>query len=347
MIPRILEQPVYSLVIPIFNEEECLPELEDRLHSLMDRLDASAEVVLVDDGSSDSSYEQIASLCQRDRRFRAIQLSRNFGHQLAITAGLDHARGDAVVVMDADLQDPPEVVLEMAERWRDGCDVVHAVRDEREGESAFKRVTASWFYRLLARIGDVRVPANSGDFRLVDRKALDAFRQMRESNRYVRGMFGWVGFQQCTVTYTRPPRFAGTSKYPLRKMIRFAFDGIVSFSTAPLRLALRIGFILSALSIAAGIAAIVLKLSGALEVPGWTSMIFAITFLGGVQLLTIGLMGEYVSRIHDEVRGRPLYLVRETLDGGRPAPRDRRRELPDVVPVEDGSNEGVSSVPPR
>jgi dolichol-phosphate mannosyltransferase len=347
MIPRILEQPVYSLVIPIFNEEECLLELEDRLHSLMDRLDASAEVVLVDDGSSDSSYEQIASLCQRDRRFRAIQLSRNFGHQLAITAGLDHARGDAVVVMDADLQDPPEVVLEMAARWREGCDVVHAVRDEREGESAFKRVTASWFYRLLARIGDVRVPANSGDFRLVDRKALDAFRQMRESNRYVRGMFGWVGFQQCAVTYTRPPRFAGTSKYPLRKMIRFAFDGIVSFSTAPLRLALRIGFILSALSIAAGIAAIVLKLSGALEVPGWTSMIFAITFLGGVQLLTIGLMGEYVSRIHDEVRGRPLYLIRETLDGGRPAPRDRRRELPDVVPVEDGSNEGVPSVPPR
>jgi len=325
--------PTYSIVIPIYNEQECLPELLTRLRSLMERLDGPAEVVFVDDGSRDRSYGMIVDACRADDRFRAVQLSRNFGHQLAITAGLDFAAGDAVVVMDADLQDPPEVVLEMAARWREGCDVVHAVRDHREGESAFKTSTASWFYRLLARIGDVKVPENAGDFRLVDRKALDAFLQMRERNRYVRGMFGWVGFRQCTVTYTRLPRFAGTTKYPLRKMVKFAFDGIISFSSTPLKLALRFGFILSALSIAYGLTVLVIKLSGALEVPGWTSIIFAVTFLGGVQLLTIGVMGEYVSRIHDEVRGRPLYLVQETLgfegtssptDDGRPAERTVR-----------------------
>lgn len=318
--------PTYSLVIPIYDEEDCLPELLTRLRSLMDRLDGPAEVVFVDDGSRDGSYGLIVDACRGDDRFRAIQLSRNFGHQLAITAGLDFAAGQAVVVMDADLQDPPEVVLEMAARWRDGCDVVHAVREHREGESAFKTATASWFYRLLARIGDVKVEGNVGDFRLVDRKALDAFLQMRERNRYVRGMFGWVGFRQCTVSYTRLPRFAGTTKYPLRKMIKFAFDGIVSFSNAPLRLALRVGVILSLVSIAYGLTAIVIKLSGAFEVPGWTSIIFAVTFLGGVQLLTIGVMGEYVSRIHDEVRARPLYLVQEALgfEGTTPATSDGR-----------------------
>ena len=342
-----VDTPGYSLVIPIYNEEECLPELVARLEGLMERLDASAEVVMVDDGSNDKSYALILDACRRDARFRAIQLSRNFGHQMAITAGLDSAAGDA----DADLQDPPEVVLEMAARWREGCEVVHAVRSQRTGESAFKRSTASWFYRVLAKLGDVDVPGNAGDFRLVDRKALDAFRQMRETNRYVRGMWGWVGFRQCTVTYERPPRFAGTTKYPLRKMIKFAFDGIISFSSEPLRLALRVGFVLSLLSIMAGITAIVLKLSGALEVPGWTSMIFAVTFLGGVQLLTIGVMGEYVSRIHDEVRGRPLYLVRETHGFGGPAPP--ARSLPTAVPatdemlsLEDDPGEGVRSLPP-
>ena len=339
--------PTYSIVIPIHDEQECLPELVTRLRALMQELDAPAEVVLVDDGSRDDSYRLIGDTCERDARFHAVRLSRNFGHQLAITAGLDFAAGDAVVVMDADLQDPPEVVLEMAARWREGCDVVHAVREQREGESAFKTATASWFYRLLARIGDVQVPGNAGDFRLVDRKALDAFRQMRERNRYVRGMFGWVGFRQCTVSYTRLPRYAGKTKYPLRKMIKFAFDGIVSFSSAPLRLALRFGFILSALSIAAAIGAIVLKLAGAWEVPGWTSVIFAVTFLGGVQLLTIGVMGEYVSRIHDEVRGRPLYLVQETVGFDGSAPRPQSRPVPRTVHVGDRPDEDVPLVPPR
>jgi glycosyltransferase involved in cell wall biosynthesis len=335
--------PAYSIVIPVHDEQECLPELITRLRDLMSELDGPAEIVLVDDGSRDDSYRLIADVCRTDARFHAIQLSRNFGHQLAITAGLDFASGDAVVVMDADLQDPPEVVLEMAARWREGCDVVHAVREHREGESAFKTATASWFYRLLARIGDVQVPGNAGDFRLVDRKAVDAFRLMRERNRYVRGMFGWVGFRQCTVTYTRLPRYAGRTKYPLRKMIKFAFDGIVSFSSAPLRLALRFGFLLSALSIAAAMGAIILKLAGAWEVPGWTSVIFAVTFLGGVQLLTIGVMGEYVSRIHDEVRGRPLYLVQEAI-GFDGAPTS---DVPTTVHIGERIDQDVPLVPPR
>jgi glycosyltransferase involved in cell wall biosynthesis len=344
MIAR-LDAPTYSFVIPVLNEEDCLPELVERLRRTMEQLDGSAEVIFVDDGSSDGSYQLIDTTCRDDARFRAIRFSRNFGHQMAITAGLDFASGDAVIVMDADLQDPPEVVFDLVARWRDGCDVVHAVREEREGESAFKRTTASWFYRLLARIGDVNVPGNAGDFRLVDRQALDAFLQMRERNRYVRGMFGWVGFSQCTVTYTRLPRYAGVTKYPLRKMIKFAFDGIVSFSSAPLRLALRVGFLLSALSIAYGLTAIVIKLSGAFEVPGWTSIIFAVTFLGGVQLLTIGVMGEYVSRIHDEVRGRPLYLVRETT-GHERRPDDRRRDVGEVVELDREPSDGMSSLPP-
>lgn len=311
----LLEVPEYSLVVSVLDEEDRLPELITRLRLLMDEhLDGTAEVVLVDDGSRDASWDIMVQACREDHRFLALQLSRNFGHQIAITAGLEAARGRAVVVMDADLQDPPEVVLEMARRWREGCEVVHAVREEREGETAFKRTSTSWFYRLLARIGNVEAPGNAGDFRLVDRKALDAFLQLRERNRYVRGMFGWVGFRQCTVTYRRQPRLAGSTKYSLRAMISFALDGIVSFSSAPLKLALRVGFVLSLLSIASGVAVILLKLSGALYVPGWTSVVVAVTFLGGVQLLTMGVMGEYVARIHDEVRGRPLYLIREVRE---------------------------------
>jgi polyisoprenyl-phosphate glycosyltransferase len=343
-----LDTPTYSFVIPVLDEEECLPELLGRLRTVMQQLDGATEVIFVDDGSRDRSFELIRAACRDDPRFRAIRFSRNFGHQMAITAGLDFAAGDAVIVMDADLQDPPEVALDLAATWRKGCDVVHAVREDREGESAFKVATASLFYRLLARIGDVHVPGNAGDFRLMDRQAVEAFKLMRENNRYIRGMFGWIGFRQCTIPYTRSPRFAGNTKYPLRKMIKFAFDGIISFSSAPLRLALRVGFILSGVAIAAGLVAIVLKLSGALEVPGWTSMIFAITFLGGVQLLTIGVMGEYVSRIHDEVRGRPLYLVSETHGFERSERAADPTELDHVLTVREGEPRGdLPSLPPR
>jgi dolichol-phosphate mannosyltransferase len=304
--------PEYSLVVPIYNEAETIPELVRRLTDLVGKLDGAAEVILVDDGSSDGSYELMSSAREADPRFKLLRLSRNFGHQIAVTAGLDVAAGNAVIVMDADLQDPPEVALELAARWREGYEVVYAVRERREGETPFKRATASLFYRLFRRMSDVDVPLDVGDFRLVDRRALDAFRSMRESNRYVRGMFSWIGYRQVGVPFRRDERYAGETKYPLRKMLRFATDGIVSFSAYPLRLALNLGFIVSALSFLLGIVFLVSKLAGFYSVPGLASVAVFVAFLGGIQLFLIGIMGEYVARIHDEVKGRPLYLVSDT-----------------------------------
>ena len=305
-------RPEYSLVLPIYNEAETIPELVRRLAALADRLDGEAEVILVDDGSSDRSYELMSAARDADSRFKLLRLSRNFGHQIAVTAGLDVAAGNAVIVMDADLQDPPEVALELAARWREGYEVVYAVREGRQGETAFKRATASLFYRLFRRMSDVDVPLDVGDFRLVDRRALDAFRSMRESNRYVRGMFSWIGYRQVGVPFRRDERYAGETKYPLRKMLRFATDGIVSFSAYPLRLALELGFVVSALSFVLGIVFLISKFAGFYSVPGLASVAVFVAFLGGIQLLLIGIMGEYVARIHDEVKGRPLYLVSDT-----------------------------------
>jgi dolichol-phosphate mannosyltransferase len=304
--------PEYSLVVPIFNEEETLSELARRVTLLLDALDGPAEVVLVDDGSSDRSYDLMVAARETDPRFKVLRLSRNFGHQIAITAGMDVAAGNAVIVMDADLQDPPEVVLEMAARWREGFDVIYGVREERPGETRFKKATASAFYRLLRRISNIDVPLDVGDFRLVDRRALEAFKSMRETNRYVRGMFSWIGFRQVGVTFQRDERFAGDTKYPLTKMLKFATDGVVSFSAAPLRLALNLGFAVSALSFALGVLAVILKLAGFYSIPGLASIAVFVAFLGGIQLLVLGLMGEYIARIHDEVKDRPLYLVRDT-----------------------------------
>ena len=305
-------RPKYSLVLPIYDEEDTIPELVRRLGELMDRFDGEAEAILVDDGSSDSSYELMVAARERDPRFKLLRLSRNFGHQIAVTAGLDVASGEAVIVMDADLQDPPEVALDLAARWREGYDVVYAVREERHGESRFKEATAAGFYRLFKRMSDVDVPLDVGDFRLVDRRALDAFRSMRESNRYVRGMFSWIGFRQVGVPFTREERFAGETKYPLRKMVKFATDGIVSFSAYPLRLALKVGFVVSAFSFLLGIVFLVSRLFGFYSVPGLASIAVFVAFLGGIQLLLLGIVGEYIARIHDEVKGRPLYLVSET-----------------------------------
>jgi glycosyltransferase involved in cell wall biosynthesis len=268
-------------------------------------------VILVDDGSSDRSYELMAAAHEDDARFKVLRLSRNFGHQIAVTAGLDAASGDAVIVMDADLQDPPEVALDLAARWREGYDVVYAVREEREGESSFKRLTATAFYRVFRRMTDVDVPIDVGDFRLVDRRALDAFRSMRETNRYVRGMFSWIGFRQVGVPFRREVRFAGVTKYPLAKMVKFATDGIVSFSAAPLRFALKVGFAVSGLSFLMGVVFLVSKILGLYSVPGLASIAVFVAFLGGIQLFLIGILGEYIARIHDEVKGRPLYLVRD------------------------------------
>ena len=314
-------RPQYSLVLPIYNEEETIPELVRRLESLVEQLDGDAEVILVDDGSSDSSYELMVAAREADPRFKLLRLSRNFGHQIAVTAGLDVASGEAVIVMDADLQDPPEVALELAARWREGYDVVYAVREERHGEGRFKQATAAGFYRLFKRMSDVDVPLDVGDFRLVDRRALDAFRSMRESNRYVRGMFSWIGFRQVGVPFSRDERFAGETKYPLRKMLKFATDGIVSFSAYPLRLALNLGFVVSAFSFLLGVVFLLSKLAGFYSVPGLASIAVFVAFLGGIQLLLIGIMGEYVARIHDEVKGRPLYLVRDAQGLEQPGVR--------------------------
>ena len=308
----VLPRPQYSLVLPIYNEEDTIPELVRRLGELMDKFDGEAEAILVDDGSSDSSYQLMIAARETDPRFKLLRLSRNFGHQIAVTAGLDVASGEAVIVMDADLQDPPEVALDLAARWREGYEVVYAVREERHGDSPFKRATAAGFYRLFKRMSDVDVPLDVGDFRLVDRRALDAFRSMRESNRYVRGMFSWIGFRQVGVPFAREERFAGETKYPLRKMVKFATDGIVSFSAYPLRLALKVGFVVSAFSFLLGIVFLVSRLAGFYSVPGLASVAVFVAFLGGIQLLLLGIMGEYIARIHDEVKGRPLYLVSET-----------------------------------
>jgi glycosyltransferase involved in cell wall biosynthesis len=301
----------YSIVIPVYNEEALLGALVARLREVMAQLDGPAEVVLVDDGSADRSFELMVAASEADPRFKVLQLSRNFGHQIAITAGMDVAAGQAVIVMDADLQDPPEVILQMAARWQEGYEVVYAVREQRDGETLFKRKTATLFYGLQRRLAEIDQPVEVGDFRLVDRRALDAFLQMRERNRYVRGMFSWVGFRQTSVSYTRGARAAGESKYPLRKMVRLAVDGVVGFSTAPLRFALSLGLFMAAASIAYGVVVVALKLAGVANTPGYASLLVTITFLSGVQLAVIGMVGQYVARIYDETRARPLYLVRE------------------------------------
>jgi len=303
--------PVYSLVVPAYNEEGVIQELAVRLIDVMDGLDGDSEAILVDDGSRDRTWERMIEVARDEPRFRLVRLSRNFGHQIALTAGVDVAGGDAVIVMDADLQDPPEVALELAKRWREGYDVVYAVRDRREGETRFKRATAAAFYRGFNRISEVQVPLDVGDFRLVDRRALDVFNQMRESNRFVRGMFSWIGLEQAGVVYARRERFAGDTKYPLRKMLRFAATGVISFSAAPLRAALNLGFFVSFVAFALGVWSIVVKVSGLYEVPGWTSIVVVTTFIGGIQLIVLGVIGEYIGDIHAEVKRRPLYVIDE------------------------------------
>jgi dolichol-phosphate mannosyltransferase len=316
-----MEMVKYSIVIPLYNEEEILPLLVERLQQIMAELDGPAEVVMVDDGSGDRTFELARAASAKDPRFKVIQFSRNFGHQLAITAGMDATSGDAVIIMDADLQDPPHVIPQMIEKWREGYEVVYGHRQRREGERLFKTVTASAFYGLLHRISDIDTQVDVGDFRLVDRKALNAFLRMRESNRYVRGMFSWVGFRQVAVPYVREQRHAGTTHYTVRKMAMLASNGIVGFSTAPLRLALGTGMFLAFAAVLYGIVAISLKLAGLALVPGYASLLGAITFLSGIQLIVIGMVGLYVGRIYDEVRARPLYIVRDTHGFGEPSGR--------------------------
>ena len=306
----------YSIIAPIYNELENIPELYRRVSDVMDSTGEPWELVLVDDGSTDGSTEAIRNLAKEDECVRPVIFARNFGHQIAITAGWDYARGDAVVIIDADLQDPPELILEMAEKWKEGYEVVYAVRTEREGESWFKIWTASLFYRLIYRITDVKIPLDTGDFRLMDRKVVNVLKQMRERHRFPRGMSAWVGFKQVGVEYKRAARTSGETKYPFRKMFRLALNAITSFSYFPLQVATFFGFASAGIAIIAIPVVVALRLAGSHFFEGQTTTLISVLFLGGVQLISLGILGEYVGRLYDEAKGRPLYIVRD-------APKDQ------------------------
>ena len=321
---RLGETPELSIVVPCYNEDKVLLETHRRLSAVAAETGLPFELVYIDDGSRDDTPSVLANLQMSDPRVRVVVLSRNFGHQVAITAGLNHSRGRAVVVIDADLQDPPEVIPEMIARWREGYEVVYGTRRRRDGETAFKTKTAEWFYRLINRISEIPIPLDTGDFRLLDRKAVDALASMPERDRFVRGMVSWVGFRQLAVIYDRAPREAGESKYSLLRMFRFAMDGILSFSIAPVRLATfcGLGTVLAALLLAA-IAAIG-RMAGSFQIGPWFAVLLAVFFLGGVQLLCLGVLGEYLGRVYGESKRRPLYVVRETRGFDDPLP-DRSR----------------------
>lgn len=301
----------YSIIAPIFNEFENIPELYRRISEVMDSTGEPWELILIDDGCTDGSTDRIRELAERDNRLRPVIFARNFGHQIAVTAGLDYARGQAMVVIDADLQDPPETILELAKKWKEGYEVVYAVRAEREGESWFKLLTASMFYRLIYRITDVKIPLDTGDFRLIDRKVVDVMNSMRERHRFLRGMSSWIGFKQIGVEYKRAARHAGVTKYPLKKMFKLALNAITGFSYFPLQVATYFGFVSAGIAILAIPVVAILRLAGSHFFEGQTTTLISVLFLGGVQLISLGILGEYIGRIYDEVKGRPLYVVRE------------------------------------
>ena len=305
--------PVLSVVVPCFNEQDGLRETNRRLTAVLEGISPNFEIVYVDDGSADATPDLLREMQMHDPRVRAIRFSRNFGHQLAITAGLEHTRGDAVVIIDGDLQDPPELIQEFVKKWMEGYDVVYGVRSERDGETAFKLWTAKMFYRCINRLSDTAIPVDTGDFRLMDRGVVDALLAMPERDRFVRGMVSWLGFSQIGIPYHRAARFAGDTKFSLFKMVRFATDGIVSFSVLPLRLATWIGFAASAVALAEIAVTLFDRLFIHGLVRGWTSTVIAIWFVGGVQLICIGIIGEYVGRIYGESKRRPLYVVRERM----------------------------------
>jgi polyisoprenyl-phosphate glycosyltransferase len=304
-----------SVVVPVFNETAGIRAFHERASKALDALPGGSwELVYVDDGSADDSFAQLAGFAADDARVRVVKLSRNFGHQIAITAGLDRAQGDCAVVIDADLQDPPEVIARMVEKWREGFDVVYGVRRKRRGEGALKLLTASAFYRLLDRITGIRIPLDVGDFRLMSRRALNELNQLREKDRFVRGLVSWIGFPQAGVEYDRDERFAGETKYPYRKMFKFALDGITSFSTAPLKLATWLGYATSLLAFLYLASVLVQRAMGA-TVQGWATIMVALLFLGGVQLICLGIMGEYLGRVFNEIKPRPVYVVERVLGG--------------------------------
>jgi dolichol-phosphate mannosyltransferase len=317
--------PLLSVVVPCYNEEDVIEETVRRLLAFCaERTDLRTELIFVDDGSRDRTRAMLKALAKAHPSIRVVGFARNFGHQIAVTAGIDAAWGDAVVLIDADLQDPPEAIHDMIAKWREGFDVVYGTRIERAGESAFKRATARAFYRVLSLLSDVPIPLDTGDFRLMSRQVADTFRAMPERDRFVRGMVSWAGFRQTALPYRRAERFAGETKYPLRKMFRFAMDGIFSFSTRPLQISVVLGMLSAALALAGIVYALSLRIFTDIWVEGWTALMIATLFFGGVQLISVGILGEYVGRIYNEIKNRPLYVVQESIGFGDAGPATSR-----------------------
>ena len=300
-----------SIAAPVYNEEELLPLFYQRIANVL--RDYAFEIVFVDDGSRDRSWSVIEQIAQKDPRVKGVRFSRNFGHQPALTAGLEHASGEVVVLIDSDLQDPPELILDMIQKWQEGFDVVYAIRSERKGETWFKKITATYFYRFLRHSSRLDIPLETGDFRLMSREVVQALSRLPERVRFLRGLSSWVGFKQTGIPYTRDKREAGSTKFPLFKMLKFAFDGISSFSLMPLQFATYLGMAATFLSFVILVYSLVIRFFVASVVPGWASLMTAIVFMGGVQLMMIGIIGEYVGRIYEEVKHRPMYIVGERI----------------------------------
>lgn len=319
---NVSKRDLISVVVPVFNEIEVVDSFYERIRGVFASLsELDHELLFVDDGSSDGTFERLTELADADPSVRILKFSRNFGHQIAITAGIDHARGDAIVVIDVDLQDPPEVIIEFVAKWREGFDVVYGVRTDRDGETRAKLVTARLFYRLLRRFTNVEIPVDVGDFRLMNKAAADQFRRLREKDRFVRGLVSWVGFRQIGVPYAREARHAGETKYPYRKMLKFAIDGITSFSNAPLKLASWLGYLASILAFAYLLSVFIQKAMGG-TVQGWATIMVGLLFFGGVQLICLGIIGEYIGRIFNETKARPMYVIESVHGGGSAAPVD-------------------------
>ncbi|MDR2650502.1 MAG: glycosyltransferase family 2 protein [Clostridiales bacterium] len=312
-------KPEFSVVIPAYNEQEVIEESYKRLSAVMTRINESYELIFIDDGSRDKTAQILARICEADKNVKLLRFSRNFGHMPAITAGMDYALGGAVLVIDADLQDPPELFPQMIEKWREGYDVVYGKRSERKGETVFKKLTAGLYYRFLRRMTDVDLPVDTGEFRLIDRKVCDVIKGIKEKNRYIRGLVSWVGFKQTAVDYVRAERFAGETKYPLTKMIKLAMNGITSFSYKPLKLAAHLGFGISALSFMYLLIVLYQRLFTSSTTVGWASMVAIVLFSQGIVLMVLGLMGEYIGRIFEEIKDRPIYIIDEIINGDQGA----------------------------
>ena len=304
-----------SVVVPCYNEESVIQETHKRLSLVMQsvKFKFDYELVYVNDGSKDNTIKILKSIADNDGHVKVVNFSRNFGHQIAVTAGIDHADGDAVVLIDADLQDPPELILEFINKWEQGYNVVYAVRRKREGETWFKKVTAKWFYRTLRSITDVEIPVDTGDFRLMGREVVEVLKSIKERHRFIRGLVSWVGFKQLGIEYDRAERFAGETKYPLKKMVKFSLDAITSFSFVPLRIASFLGISSASLGLLGIPIALYLRIGTDITLPGWTSLMIVVLFLGGMQLFILGIIGEYLGRVYDETRNRPLYIVQEVI----------------------------------